>query len=810
MGASIVMGSRNKTLAHHAGSRVRAYRRVHHWGLMAHAVAFTAMVTLTTSAHAAVDRHILFQAATASEGCCSLWVANSDGSDPRKAGISYAPHPALAPDGRSVAYGSQTELDIKDIGGGTARRVYQAANHWITSPRYSPDGTKLIFDNHEETGSNDTIDVIDVDGSGHSVLEPHATPYFSAPDFSPDGTKIAFSAYAEPGNWRSAEIYIANANGSEPTAVTRSTEVQYAIHPRFSPDGKKIAFTGTVPGTFDEEVYTVNVDGSGLTRLTSDEYTAKPEWTPTGTRIVFERETLEGMQLESIKSDGTGGEEPFEETTRFTQTSEVTFSPAGSTVTADDYLGMTFEPILRFHSTEKWRPLNVASFMLEEEPGNPGHSYNKICVEGTCSDIGANWEEALRRATETPGTRDIKMGEWPEHKYAYPTSPVEECYAGELWDCNSGPRTAIYYHVVPSATEGKTTELGYNYVDYWIFYRYNRDENDPLALDDHQGDWEGLTVAPSQTDPGAFDFAIFAQHKEFSVYAPENLQCDQGGSASCVSEGQNRGTRVWDFVAVGTHASYPAVDEGGTSGICTQAKKELPEGCHDGKAPWGANYEASDAIPFPGTGGGYWTDWPGTWGDDPGGLLEGTGESPRSPGLQSRFKCPWKPYAPDTTACPSRVIANPARAREAIASTCGNWFGAMIAVTACSPSELRHAVHDATMGRRGDLRIIGRRRHAAALPGVSQILGPPLRAGERLVVEGRAPSDTQLFIRAEDHGMMMDDVIKHLGLRTGGRGTISASATRHGLRVRWTAPGGRREFPTTIRVGRIAGARARG
>ncbi len=641
-----------------------------------------------------------------------------------------------------------------------------------------------------------------------------------AASLSPNGRSLAF---VEGGALKVSDI----GGGSPVTIYTPPCCTESFSNsvraPRFSPDGTKVAFDGAASRSNNWEIHTVNTSGTEPHQLTSEEYPGeefafRPEWTPNGSKLVYEygsEHLIPRYELFSINADGTGEAGPFETSTDILSSWGISFSPPESNVSDDEYLGLNFEPLLRFHSSEKWRPLNVNAFMHEEDPANPGHSYNKICPETGCEDIPSNWQEALTNSVSAEYTPHIKMGELPEEAYPYPTSPNLECYAGGLWECNSGARTGIYYHVTPSATNEEATEAGYDYVDYWIFYRYNQDQNDPLSVDDHQGDWEGLAIAPSLTNPSSFDFAIFAQHHYFSVYAPENLRCDrqaeesEESEAACGGESEPTGQRVWDYVAVGTHASYPGVDEGGLSGICTQAQAEFPEGCHDGKAPWGANYEASDVLALPAAGEGNWVDWPGRWGDDPGafeGLEEEIGASPSGPGNQQRFKCPWHPAESlDPTACPSSVQANTARARAATASACQNWFGNAVVMTACSPSALRRGVRDASMGHHGSLRILlgGRGGHAASLPGVAQAVGQPLRPGARIAVVGRASGDTQLFVRAQDKGRTSEAVFAHLGLDHGGQGSIAVRAGRNGPRLIWIAPDGRHARPVATHMGRL-------
>ncbi|MGA8363211.1 MAG: hypothetical protein WB709_01680 [Solirubrobacteraceae bacterium] len=732
------------------------------------------------------------------------WQANSDGTSFRPAAYTWGELPALAPDGRTVAFALNQILGVKDISGGSERTLYNAGfGGTIHSPQYSHDGKKLIF--AKEYGSSEDIDTINADGTELKTIVSGLYADRVAPDFSPDDTKIAYTT------GEGTSLVVANADGSEPETV--STGLEHVTAPRFSPGGTKIAFGGnstTTEGEIEGEtqIFTINTNGTGLKQITFDEFTDKAEWSPSGARIFYTAYKEGGEeQVYSSKADGTG-EESLLEPSGFSYSRNAAFPTGG--VSDDEYLGLNYAPILRFDSAEKWRPLNVDAFMREEDPENEGHSYNKLCTKTGCDELGAEWESEVAFGNGLEGPRYIQMGRQDEETYPYPTSPVAECHAEvliELWDCDTGPRTSMYYHVVPSANAEETTELGYNYVDYWVFYRYNQDQNDPSAVDDHEGDWEGLTVAPSVLEPGAVDFAIFAQHGNHYTYTPEVLECDAGGVASCGSGEPRTGQRVWDYVAVSTHASYPEPDTGGETKICTQTKSEAPEGCHDGEVPWGANHDAANVLPLPASGEDKWTDWPGRWGNSTGITIPfEAGYSPPSPGLQARYQCPWQWYESEPTACPSKAKASQASARELEASTCGNWFGGSIVATLCSPGVLRSAIHKARMGRPGTLHIrLGRRAgRSGSRPGVAQATGAPLREGESLVVDGQAPADTTLLARAQASGHLIEAAFNRLGLTHGGRGVVKGLRTHAGIRLVWIAPDGQPVAPTKIRTSLMA------
>jgi TolB protein len=99
--------------------------------------------------------------------------------------------------------------------------------------------------------------------------------------FSPDGKRIAY-ALAEG---ESAQIYVANADGSEPAKLT-NTPFFINTSPSWSPDGKQLAFVSNRGGS--PQIYVMGVDGSGVRRLTfQGNYNQTPSWSPRGDLIAF-------------------------------------------------------------------------------------------------------------------------------------------------------------------------------------------------------------------------------------------------------------------------------------------------------------------------------------------------------------------------------------------------------------------------------------------------------------------------------------------------------------------------------------------
>ncbi|MRG27127.1 MULTISPECIES: TolB family protein [Laceyella] len=188
----------------------------------------------------------------------------------------------LSPDGTKLAFVKNDSLHIADADGKNQVRLTNSYfPNYDTSPRWSPDGKKIVF-----AKSDGNLYLVDVASKKVKALTHVAEGVRHAePDWSPDGAKIVFHSSDQSGF---THIYSMHADGSnlkQLTGLGGGETSEYSPH--FSPDGRKILYGSTKAGQSD--AYVMNADGSQPKNITAGNNKAVTSaiWSEDGRKILY-------------------------------------------------------------------------------------------------------------------------------------------------------------------------------------------------------------------------------------------------------------------------------------------------------------------------------------------------------------------------------------------------------------------------------------------------------------------------------------------------------------------------------------------
>jgi len=196
---------------------------------------------------------------------------------------------------------------------------------WVEQPRMSPDGDHIVYERRGMDVMDDRrtshLWIVGADGSGHEKLTTREVNE-SSPRWSPDGSKIAFTSSSEA---HGTEVYLHWVESGRTARLTQLENAPSGLS--WSPDGTRLAFSahvsepepqlvsppdapegadwaepprvetrlnheadgaGVLPYGYDH-LFVVSVEGGGARQITSGDYnhSDRPVWTPDGEALVF-------------------------------------------------------------------------------------------------------------------------------------------------------------------------------------------------------------------------------------------------------------------------------------------------------------------------------------------------------------------------------------------------------------------------------------------------------------------------------------------------------------------------------------------
>jgi len=186
-------------------------------------------------------------------------------------GMSFSPR--FSPDGQrvimSLQEGGNSNLFVMDLRSKATTRLTdtQAID---TAPSYSPDGARICFES--DRGGKQQIYLMKAAG-GPAQRISFGDGSYSTPVWSPRGDYIAFTRVAQ-GKFA---IGVMKPDGTGERVLTEGFHNE---GPTFSPNGRVIMFFRDPGGNAGPSLYSVDISGRNEQRVPTPSYASDPAWSP--------------------------------------------------------------------------------------------------------------------------------------------------------------------------------------------------------------------------------------------------------------------------------------------------------------------------------------------------------------------------------------------------------------------------------------------------------------------------------------------------------------------------------------------------
>ena len=208
-----------------------------------------------------------------------------------------ASFPAISRDGHHLAYTDQiVNANIWQVPLATSTRTAGPPAKLVSSsrlqenPAFSPDGRRLAFESSRSGASE--IWISNADGSDPGAVTSLKGPVSGSPQWSPDGRWIAFDSRSEG----KARLYLVGSEGGTPRVV--ATGQPDSSVPAWSPDGRWLYFSAEVG-----QVFRIRPEGGPATQITR-QGGCFPYVSPDGQRVYYVADRPDGFALWSASAGG--------------------------------------------------------------------------------------------------------------------------------------------------------------------------------------------------------------------------------------------------------------------------------------------------------------------------------------------------------------------------------------------------------------------------------------------------------------------------------------------------------------------------
>jgi Tol biopolymer transport system component/serine/threonine protein kinase len=218
-------------------------------------------------------------------------------------GLGRYKHLSVSADGKKIVYGTLAinsniwaiPLSPRLEASGQLVALTRDTSFRNSNPRFSPDGTKIVY-HVTRVGTPGDIYVMNADGGNQTQITTN--PGFDErPSWFPDGEQIAFLSTREGKD----EMWVTSLkSGRERKLFSLAQDITF---PHLSPDGKQIVFNSKKSGTTN--LWIVPVEGGEPKQLTFDrESMGFACWSPDSKYIAFEMKRGDDNLLAIMPSSG--------------------------------------------------------------------------------------------------------------------------------------------------------------------------------------------------------------------------------------------------------------------------------------------------------------------------------------------------------------------------------------------------------------------------------------------------------------------------------------------------------------------------
>ncbi|MCB9798065.1 MAG: PD40 domain-containing protein, partial [Alphaproteobacteria bacterium] len=147
------------------------------------------------------------------------------------------------PDGARLVFDLLGDLWTMPIEGGVAERLTEGPA-WDQDPRYSPDGTKLLFVSDRD--GNQELRLMDLETGEAKTITEGRPERFVEGSWSPDGRWIlARKRIIDTRSIGMCELWLLPVEGGDGVQLTQTDDYPFPNEAVFSPDGEQVYFSST-------------------------------------------------------------------------------------------------------------------------------------------------------------------------------------------------------------------------------------------------------------------------------------------------------------------------------------------------------------------------------------------------------------------------------------------------------------------------------------------------------------------------------------------------------------------------------------